>query len=120
MQKNNDLENLLSTEKIFSDNKKAFDGIPNKWKVKARNIFKISQVIIKFLKFNKEMCYTNLRSIHKKGTKLIMWILIMKYSKMIHFTNFFFLFCFILFLLSLFEISLSAEHKNTMFGYKTT
>ena len=50
------------------DYRKAFDSVPHDWIVKALELYKISPVIINFLRANMSFWKTNLTLTHEKGT----------------------------------------------------
>ena len=111
--KNSQMSKILSIQTEKSNygldwQQKAYDNVPNELILKILNILKISPVIITFLKYHMQRWHTNLGLIHEK---LIIWALIMEYSKETHFLLFFF--CIALILLSI-------ELKTTANGYKTT
>ena len=50
------------------DYRKAFDSVPHDWIINALKLYKISPIIINFLKINISLGKTNLLLSHEKGT----------------------------------------------------
>ena len=69
------LENSRSKKKNLSvawiDYKKASDSVPHSWILKALELYKVSPILVNFLKHNMKLWKTDLFLSHSKGTLLI-------------------------------------------------
>ena len=66
------LENCKSKHRNLSmawiDYRKAFDSVPHDWILKSLEIYKVSPVIVNFLRSNMKLWKTNLFLYHQQGT----------------------------------------------------